>query len=262
MSSGVTNPNEMLGDEAPPFVENAKLPKMEDRPVRPKRIRRSILRMSKEPDMMASPAESALKAGAVEGYLNLMEPVPSEGDLAGVKKVEAMPDQEELPIEEQRPETGYVRLRVRVENGAVSVVGIRTVEGPLSAAEKLHNDLSYEITRGQRLIAAGSIPDPRVMRGFPNPHGPPEQEAHSIVESPNYEFNVRIPRQEFSSYRALRQLRINVYRVKGNVPSSPITAEPLGIRFGHELRMVAQLDSIREENLPEALREDLRRVLR
>src|SRR5687768_17907606 len=48
----------------------------------------------------------------------------------------------------------------------------------------------YEVTEGDRLLHAGSIPDLGVVRSFAYADGTLEQQTHHTYELPTYEFNV------------------------------------------------------------------------
>jgi hypothetical protein len=75
---------------------------------------------------------------------------------------------------------GYVRLRVLVENGELSVAG-------------------------------GRISDAGQWRSFPDPLGRPGLEGHHITEVLSYEIAVRVPAQELTM-SALPKARITLYR--------------------------------------------------
>jgi hypothetical protein len=106
---------------------------------------------------------------------------------------------------------GYVRLRVLVENGELSVAGAKFVEGPLAPMETLHPGLAYEVMLGARRIAGGGIPDAGQWRSFPDPLGRPGLEGHHITEVLSYEIAVRVPAQELTM-SALPKARITLYR--------------------------------------------------
>jgi hypothetical protein len=146
------------------------------------------------------------------------------------------------------PSETYIRLRVRVDQGHMTVVDSREVEGPLAEPTMLHGSYAYEVTLGPRRIHAESIPDLGVSRSFPNPQGPPEQQGHHITEHASYEFNVRIPRTELSA-ATLSEAEIVLYRVKEPGQTPPLAVGSLSANLDRELREVARLRGIPSEVL-------------
>ena len=110
----------------------------------------------------------------------------------------------------QQPE-GYVRLRLRVTDGEISVVGAKAVEGPL-VEPKLQGALAYEATVGEKRVAAGGIPDVGERRSFPDPEGKGVMRGHHVEELKTYEVNVRIPKVQVSAAALPRLLSRNGVR--------------------------------------------------
>lgn len=252
MSNQSANPDRIQQDDkAPPVVENPRLLRMEQRKIGPRRIKGATLLMDDAPKLK--------KVGPKR-----MPPVPKTSGRTVARKAKTVTDQQERKLErreEPKLRERYVRLRLRVEGGEISVVGARSVEGPLIAAEKLHSGLVYEAALGKKRIGIGSIPDVGVTRSFPLPEGSPGPEGHFITELPSYEFDVRLPQKEISP-RALPRLRIVVYRAKGTTPIQRIHPEPLHVQFGERLREVAQLRGIYLDNLSVNMRKKLQQALR
>src|SRR5215467_7209287 len=112
---------EMSSEEtAEPIRDNPRKPEMTDRQPRPRRISGKVHLMEDQP---AKP-----KSGA-----NRMPAVPKK--LATERQRGERPEQREL--EQRKPQRterlGYVRLRVHVQGGEMSVLDIASVEGPLVA---------------------------------------------------------------------------------------------------------------------------------
>lgn len=233
-------------EDAPPVVENPKLPRMDDRPRRPRRI-------SGERRMMADEPRPD------KGTKGRMSPPPQRGR-TGREKTPRGSDDQEAKRERAAPKKGresYVRLRLRVEGGDMAVVGIREVEGPLAQPEQLHGGLTYEVSVGDRRISVGSIPDVGVERSFPDPRRP--EEGHNITEVESYEVTVRIPTSELSR-SALTRLEVALYRPK-ELTERPITQARMSDQFSRELREVARLKGLRREVLPSAIRRQLDRIV-
>jgi hypothetical protein len=158
-------------------------------------------------------------------------------------------------------EEGYVRMRVRIEDGEMSVQSIKAVEGPLIPHEALHGDLAYEVAVGEKRVSSGPIPDVGVNRSFPHPDPAPGQEGHHITTSPTHEFIARVPRGDIS-LKSLPRVNLRLFRIKeGPLPKAEGTAL-LGQHFEKELREVSSLRGIKLEDLPKAAQPEARRALR
>lgn len=156
---------------------------------------------------------------------------------------------------------GYVRLRVRLENGELSVIGARAVEGPLAFDESLDGELVYEVRAGRRRIGIGTVPDAGEMRSFPPPEPREGQIGHHVVPLPATEFNVRIPAEDLPP-AALEHLSIDVYQMKERPERPYLSAEPLAEQYGKDARLVAQLRGVETQKLEPRVRDDLKRALR
>jgi hypothetical protein len=150
---------------------------------------------------------------------------------------------------------GYVRFRVRVdEGGQASIVDSHFVDDDLTMAPTIHGEHAYEVSLGDRLLHADTIPDLGVVRSFSDPHGTPEQRRHHTYREGRYDFDVRVPAAELTR-RALPKIEIALYRAKDRAPTRRLTeAAPLGSQFERELREVTRLAGIPRESLPRALR--------
>lgn len=185
-----------------------------------------------------------------------MDPVSDEVTGTGAR-AEPSPGREDVvPIEEEGE--GYVRLQVRVEDGEMSVVDVKTVEGPLVAPGKVAGELIYEVTRGERPVTADTVIASSVRRSYPPPDEP--EAHHTEVPMSELEFAVRIPRKELTE-DALSEFGIGLYRTKDSLQRPVGDEEPLAAQFDRELREVARLDSIRLEQLDETVRDQLRAAL-
>jgi hypothetical protein len=214
-----------MAEGAPPVVENLTLPLMGEEEGQ---------MMMPQGRMPAEGGENVMFAGGDEGM---------QAQLPGGE----LPPQQAATTRAAPSET-YIRLRVRVDQGHMTVVDSREVEGPLAEPTMLHGSYAYEVTLGPRRIHAESIPDLGVSRSFPNPQGPPEQQGHHITEHASYEFNVRIPRTELSA-ATLSEAEIVLYRVKEPGQTPPLAVGSLSANLDRELREVARLRGIPSEVL-------------
>ncbi len=155
------------------------------------------------------------------------------------------------------PPDKYVRLRLRVENGQMSVVDSHEVEGTLIEPHTIHGNFAYEVIREQRRLYGDSIPDLGVTRSFSDPEGALEQRGHHITELSSYEFNARVPAKELGR-AALSKIEIALYRVKERAPEKPLGIAPLSVQFERELREVARLKGIPADKLPPSIQKQQR----
>jgi hypothetical protein len=246
-----------MKDGAPPIVEDAKLRRMGEGEVEPMRIGGQMSLMAEEPkrdegtgNRMApfrhvkSPAETRMPKG---GYPEQQPPKPPRQTNSGGRGL-------------KQAKEGYVRLRVLVQNGELSVVGAKFVEGPLAPMETLHPGLAYEVTIGARRVAAGGIVDAGQWRSFPDPLGRPGLEGHHITEMPSYEITVRVPAQELSM-SVLPKARITLYRWRGTGPAVPVAGRSLKAQLKGPVEMVATLNGIRMSRLSKEAQAEVRRAL-
>ncbi|PYO33998.1 MAG: hypothetical protein DMD86_09460 [Candidatus Rokuibacteriota bacterium] len=242
---------------APPVVEDANLPRMGEGEGEPMRIGRGMSLMQEEPkrdegtrNRMApfrhvkSPAETRMPKG---GYSGQEPPRPPRRTKPAGRASK--------PAKE-----GYVRLRVLVQNGELSVAGAKFVEGPLAPMEALHPGLAYEVTFGSRRVAAGAIPDAGVWRSFPDPLGRPELQGHHITEVPRYEIAVRVPARELPM-SALPKARITLYRWRGTGPAAPVAGRSLKAQLKGRVDTIATLKGIRLSRLSKEAQAELRGAL-
>jgi hypothetical protein len=228
----------MQPGEDPPVIENREKPSMDEG--------------LPEPDSAGKPhMPEDVPAGEP------VEPVatpPTSGEPA--EAGQPLPPQEPRAAPAAAPQERYVRMRVRVRGDQLEVADSWVVESPLSRPERLHPGLVYEVAVGGEQVTFGSIPDAGVRRSFPPEEPTDEVKGHHIEELPSYEFPVRIPQQALSA-RALPEMRISVYRIKGPVPEQRALPMPLLDQFPTELRPVAELRGLRLDELPESVQEVL-----
>jgi hypothetical protein len=160
------------------------------------------------------------------------------------------------------PPGQYVRFRMRVEDGTMSIVDSHLVDSALMMPSTLYGDYAYEVTDGSTVLHADSIPDLGVVRSFADPNGTREQLRHHTYRESTYEFDVRAPAERLAT-AALSKISIVLYRVKERAPTRALTiAEPLGTQFERELREVTRISRIPAAALPGSLRKPSRRRAR
>lgn len=146
----------------------------------------------------------------------------------------------------------YIRLRVRVHNGELTVIDSHLVDGPLGQTTGFPGSNAYEVTLGDRLLHADALPDAGIQRSFSNPEGPPEQRGHYITERSVYEFTARVPAAEVTR-DTIGQVAVRLHRVKQEARADRLGDRPLGEQFERELRPIAELVGLPDSALPEAI---------
>ncbi len=169
------------------------------------------------------------------------------------------PISDQKPPRRRRARTGgggeqYIRMRVRVRGDQLSIVDSHLVDGPLGQTSGFSGPNAYEVTLGDRLLHAGSLPDLGVQRSFGNPEGPPEQRGHHFTERRTYEFMARVPADEVTP-ETIGNIALRLHRIKEEARSDRPSPEPLAQRFVREVRPVAELVGLPESVLPAAIEE-------
>jgi len=162
-------------------------------------------------------------------------------------------DQKRLRPVDNRAAQGeqYIRLRIRVNNGRLSVIDSHLVDGPLGQGGGFPGTNAYEVTLGDRLLHAGALPDLGVQRSFPNPKGPRQQRGHYLTERNVFEFMARLPASEVNS-ETIGKIAVRLLRVKEAASVQRLDA-PLGTQLERETRPIAELVGLPESVLPDAI---------
>ncbi|HEY6802637.1 MAG TPA: hypothetical protein VI306_03560 [Pyrinomonadaceae bacterium] len=146
----------------------------------------------------------------------------------------------------------YIRMRIRVNNGRLSVIDSHLIDGPLRQGAGFPGTNAYEVTLGERLLHAGALPDLGVQRSFPNPEGARQQRGHYITERDIYEFMARVPASEVTS-DTIRKIVVRLLRVKEEASLNRLDQAPLGTQLEREIRPIAELVGLPDSVLPEMI---------
>jgi len=166
-------------------------------------------------------------------------------------------DQTGLVAREEAPE-GYVRLRMQIADGRMSILGSHFVDSKLVTAPVLGSNFAYEVSDGEKRLHVGSLADLGVTRSFANPTRPLELRRHHITPLSRYEFDVRVPAPALRR-AALKNIQITLYRVKERAPGMVLGAAPLDTQFERELRVMARVQGIPRDILPRKMQKPSRR---
>lgn len=110
------------------------------------------------------------------------------------------------------PGSGFLRIRMGVENGRLVVRSTRFVETGHVVEEPLRAGYAYEFTARGRRVWAANLADFGVRRSFPNPQGPPAQQVHHVIDDPDPRFEARVPAGVFST-TDIDQVEAALYRL-------------------------------------------------
>jgi hypothetical protein len=225
--------------EGAPIVEDGGLPRMDAD------VRRA--HGAREGAEMMGPAGKASE--------QRMEPRPSD-----ITQRRYLPPQQPRQVMGGVQRESYLRLTIHAENGTLTVVGAREVEGPLDVPDTLVAGMVYEVAAADQRISMGSLPDVGILRSFANRDVPGPEGKHGFQEVATFDFNVRIPRHSLTP-TALPHLRISLYRLH-QAPKRALGREVLRQQLtGEELSEVARLDGLPADKVTGAARAELERVL-
>lgn len=169
------------------------------------------------------------------------------------------PPDQQPPRQAERSGEQYLLLRVRVDNGQLSVVDSRLVDGPLAQATAFQGGFAYEVTYGGQLLHAGSIPDLGTVRSFAHPNGTLEQRRHHTYELSTYEFDARVSVTQLRGVE-LSGVAIALYRVKQparpDAPPTTLSAESLAVQREQNLREIGRMVGLPASVLSPGLRSE------
>ena len=185
----------------------------------------------------------------------------------GGRAREDVPTPDEYPPQRPRSATSraddlaaYLRLLLRVENGAMSLVDAEPGAWPARfESGPVQGGLAYAVSLGFEQLGAGSVPDPGVRRSVVAPDRP--ERGRAFFAAPSYEFTARVAIGQVS-LDTVRDLDISVYRLDSTQPTPLRSDEPLRARVGRVAEEVTALRGIRLEQLPQAVRLRLEQALR
>jgi len=153
---------------------------------------------------------------------------------------------------DREPGESYIRMRIRLHDGRLSILDSNLVDGPLAQPTGFTGPHAYEVTLGDRLVHADSVPDLMVKRSFVNPEGPPEEQGHHITDLTDVEFTARVP-ADVVTPDSLGDMAVRLHRVKDEARADRLGHAPLAVQFERQIRPVAELVGLPESVLPEAI---------
>ncbi|MGP1990395.1 hypothetical protein D9V96_000740 [Zobellia laminariae] len=262
MKNNIFNKPLMAENPESVFVENEKLKTMENAP-RARRINRQILKMDDEKDTQK---ESAFKIsppkGKANNFMAAFEPEISFKD----KKQTDLPDQEELKTVQKATASDYhIRMRFKVKDGEISVADIIKVKGDFVNENQLnaHGGFVYEVSKRNKQLQTGVIPDAGVRRGFPHPNPKnTEEQGHSVAVADEFDFNIKLPVKQVTA-ASLKSFKVDLYRAKAGIDNEFVASNiSLKEQFGEKLRKVASFKTIKLSEMPSATRKRFESALK
>jgi hypothetical protein len=182
---------------------------------------------------------------------------------AAVKVLKA--EQKELPPQiskaTRKPADAYVVFRMHVQNGVMSVVGSKRVQGSLVQHEDIvQGGLTYEVTLNKGRLSIGAVADFGEQRSFARQGGEAGEHVHHITILPSFDFNVKIPGNKIA-LKDLPKLQISLYKFKEQVPDLKLSLVPLHTQFEKEVREVATLKGIKIASLGKDVKELVKKAI-
>ena len=148
---------------------------------------------------------------------------------------------------------------MRVQNGEISLIGSRRVDGTLMEHQDLiQNGITYDAFVKDRRIAIGSIPDFGEQRSFARPNADPSHEGHHITILPSFDFNVKIAADKLA-YKDLGALKVSLYRFKEHVHELKLAETPVKDQYEKQTRVVAVMNGININRLKEDVKMALKK---
>jgi hypothetical protein len=145
---------------------------------------------------------------------------------------------------------GYVRMRVRLEDGKLSLLDAHEVEGPLVQPDTLAHGLVHEVLVDGQRVAVGAHPDANISRSFEEPgHGPG---GHHTYDVGTVDLTVRVPTAALRGVDP-RNVTLSVHDVQEHPRTS---LEPLATLAQQPMLKLAPQASMAfdQVELPDALR--------
>lgn len=230
------------------IVEDTKKPNMSEVVVKPRLIKRKIVKMADDP----SPSKATK---------NTMDPVPKPSrkrPTAPAQLGEQVASEEPVP-EEQGP--GYFRIRMSMVDGEMTARGAKFVKGPLHEEESVSPGLTYDAKIGQKRVAFGDVPDPIEWRSHPDPSAKGERAGHHVTELSSYDFTVRIPSDQVTE-EAIEDLRVTLYRWRGQGPGEHISISELSRQPKVAVEKLGAMSGLQIADAPVTLKKELRQAFK
>ncbi|HEU5002492.1 MAG TPA: hypothetical protein VFW71_06920 [Actinomycetota bacterium] len=234
-----------------PIVENSGLPAMAARGAD---LSAATVAAVGNPALRLVPLKNAMGSLQLPTTGTLMAAVPTGAAPDAAAGGGARGDQAARPVARAAaPGESYVRMLISVSGSQVSVSHVAEVPGPLADPSPLHGGLAYEVTVGDRAIRVGSIPDPGVRRSFASEGAPEQFREHFFVETTDYEFTVRVPKQAIAA-ADLPSVHVAVLQLDPSQVIQPVGDKPLAAQFPNLVKELTRLPGIQAAALAEPVR--------
>lgn len=182
-----------------------------------------------------------------------------QSDSASSIKEETVQKSEDNSITSD-PSDGYVRLKIHMEDGKLSVTDAKEVPGPFVTQTAVNLGYNYEVTTDDKPISLGFLPDVGVRRSFANIDAPGIELREHITILPSFDFFVRVPKNQISE-KTLPRMTIAVHEVK-QTPDTLLKEVPLIKQTGLVSTEIGRMDGIKIDEVPKEVRSELKRILK
>jgi|GEM_PF-2805935 len=155
---------------------------------------------------------------------------------------------------------GYIRMEVHVEDGRLSVIGVKQVAGPLGMPSAVTRGYAYEVLLDGQQVALGSVPDVGVRRAFANSDVQGPQGKHYFINVPAFDFYARVPKGYFLTAN-LPKLNIVLHQVQ-DAPDRLTSLSPLETQPGVKTVEAGRLAGIQLAQVSATVRPQFEQILR
>ncbi|HOO53436.1 MAG TPA: M64 family metallopeptidase [Methanothrix sp.] len=155
---------------------------------------------------------------------------------------------------------GYVRFKIHVENGKLSITGVKDIPGKLITPRTASPGHFYEVLIGDEPISLGFLPDIGVRRSYASSNELRVKLREHKSTQPSFDFFVRIPRAKVTE-ETLPKMAVTVHRVK-KMPVKLDRSIPFIKNPGIVSTEIGHLKGVKLNKLPKQVRPQLERILK
>ena len=162
--------------------------------------------------------------------------------------------------EQKEAPDGYVRLKIHMEEGKLSVTDVKEVPGPFITQTDVNLGYNYEVLTDEKSISLGFLPDVGIRRSFANIGIPGLERREYITVLPSFDFFVRVPKNQISE-KTLPRMTITVLEVK-QTPDVFLKGVPLTKQTGIISTEIGRMDGIKIDKVPKEVSSKFERILK
>lgn len=183
---------------------------------------------------------------------------PQDKSVSPAKEEKAQKSGDNLAVSDSSD--GYVRLKIHMEEGKLSVIDAKEVPGPFIDTKAVSPGYNYEVLTDNQPITFGFLPDVGVRRSFANIDVAGREGRHHITTLSSFDFFVRVPKSQISK-KTLPKMTITVQEVK-QTPDTLLKEVPLTKQTGLVSTEIGRLAGIKLDEVPKKVSSQLERIMK